>query len=32
LHREDGPAVEFSNGAKAWWIDGKLIYQEEPIG
>lgn len=23
LHREDGPAIEQSNGTKAWYIDGK---------
>jgi hypothetical protein len=23
LHREDGPAVEFSNGTKHWFINGK---------
>lgn len=22
-HREDGPAVEYYNGTKEWWIDGK---------
>lgn len=25
LHREDGPAVEYSNGEKEWWIDGARI-------
>lgn len=24
LHREDGPAVEFTNGTKYWYIDGKI--------
>ena len=23
LHREDGPAVEWNNGRKEWWINGK---------
>jgi hypothetical protein len=23
LHRTDGPAVEYTNGYKAWWVDGK---------
>ena len=23
-HRLDGPAVEWKNGSKAWWIRGKL--------
>ena len=22
LHRDDGPAVEWSNGDKAWWVNG----------
>ena len=22
LHREDGPAVEYNNGTKEWWING----------
>jgi len=22
LHREDGPAVEYVTGYKAWWVDG----------
>ncbi len=22
LHREDGPAVEWTNGGKEWWLDG----------
>ena len=24
LHREDGPAVELSNGDKSWYINGKF--------
>jgi hypothetical protein len=24
LHREDGPALEYSNGDKAWYINDKL--------
>lgn len=23
LHRLDGPAIEMTNGYKAWWVDGK---------
>ena len=23
LHREDGPAVEYSDGTKEWWVNGK---------
>jgi hypothetical protein len=22
-HREDGPAIEYSDGTKQWWINGK---------
>ena len=22
-HREDGPAIEWSNGTKEWWLEGK---------
>ena len=25
LHKEDGPAVEYSNGDKEWWINGEFI-------
>lgn len=28
LHREDGPAVEWSDGYKEWWIHG-VEYTEE---
>jgi hypothetical protein len=23
LHRTDGPAIEFADGGKEWWVDGK---------
>ena len=23
LHREDGPAIEYTNGGKEWYINGK---------
>ena len=23
LHRENGPAIEYSDGHKEWWINGK---------
>jgi len=23
LHREDGPAIEWADGCKEWWIDGQ---------
>ena len=22
LHREDGPAIEYANGTREWWLDG----------
>ena len=28
-HREDGPAVEYANGSRAWWIDGEKLTEEE---
>lgn len=24
LHREDGPAIEYSDGAQEWWLNGQL--------
>lgn len=30
LHREDGPAVEWENGDKEWWINGKLHREDGP--
>ena len=29
LHREDGPALEYSNGTKEWWIKGVRLTEEE---
>ena len=29
LHREDGPAVEWNDGYKAWWLNGKHITEKE---
>ena len=29
-HREDGPAVEYTNGHKSWYIDGKLHREDGP--
>jgi hypothetical protein len=26
FHREDGPAIEYKNGTKSWFINGKYIY------
>ena len=28
LHREDGPAIEYANGSKEWWLNG-VEYTEE---
>jgi len=30
LHREDGPAVELANGARGWYINGKLHREDGP--
>lgn len=30
LHREDGPAVEYSNGNKAWFINSNLHREDGP--
>ena len=30
LHREDGPAVEWNNGSKEWWLNDKLHREDGP--
>jgi hypothetical protein len=30
LHREDGPAIEYSNGNKEWWLSGQLHREDGP--
>jgi len=31
LHREDGPAVEYSNGSRQWWyLNGQLHREDGP--
>ena len=30
LHREDGPAIDCSNGYKVWYINGKLHREDGP--
>ena len=25
IHREDGPAIEYANGYKSWWVNGKFV-------
>ena len=27
-HREDGPAVEYANGGKQWWLNGEWVRPE----
>jgi hypothetical protein len=29
LHREDGPAIEWANGYKSWYLNGKYMTEEE---
>jgi len=29
LHREDGPAIEFANGDKSWYLNGDYVTKEE---
>lgn len=29
-HREDGPAVEYNDGGKEWWVNGKLHREDGP--
>ena len=30
FHREDGPAIEDTQGYKAWWINGELHREDGP--
>jgi hypothetical protein len=30
LHREDGPAVEYSSGSKHWCLNGKIHNEDGP--
>ena len=30
LHREDGPAIELTNGGKEWWVNGKRHREDGP--
>ena len=30
LHREDGPACEFTYGLKSWWLNGKRHREDGP--
>jgi hypothetical protein len=29
LHREDGPAVEYSSGTKVWYLNGFRVTKEQ---
>ena len=29
LHREDGPAFEWADGAKQWWMNDKYLTEKE---
>lgn len=29
FHRLDGPAIEYADGSKEWWIDGILYTHEQ---
>jgi len=30
FHRQDGPAIEWADGNKSWWVDGKLHRLDGP--
>ncbi len=30
LHREDGPAIEYTSGTKMWYQNGKLHREDGP--
>ena len=30
LHREDGPAVEYADGGRCWYLNGKLHREDGP--
>ena len=30
LHREDGPAIEWSDGSKEWWLNGQYHCEGGP--
>jgi len=32
LHREDGPAIEWSDGGKEWYLHGNHLTEEEHKG
>ena len=32
LHREDGPALEWADGDKEWYLNGEEVTEEEVVG
>jgi hypothetical protein len=30
FHREDGPAIEWADGMKEWWVNGRLHREDGP--
>ena len=30
IHREDGPAIEWSDGSKEWWLNGEFHREDGP--
>ena len=32
LHREDGPAIEYADGYKEWYLNGDKVTEEEVMG
>lgn len=30
LHRRDGPAIEWANGVKEWWVEGTIHREDGP--
>ena len=31
LHREDGPAIEWADGRKEWWLNNERLTEKEFI-
>ena len=31
LHRTDGPAVEWDDGYKKWWVNGEELLKQENL-
>ena len=29
IHREDGPAIEWADGGRSWFLNGKRVTEEE---